>query len=271
MKKFCKKIKALLFVGLYLVIHYLVNWGVQMVYLLWKNTREDITLSELSTSAVNNAYALTVISSVICFWIYLIIGHMRKEPLDRVIENEKKPPVITAMAVCLAVGGRLLVTVYYYLSQEVTTLKESIEDAAATSPELTTTAQLLVALFAIIVVAPLFEEFLFRGIIMNEFLKIMRPWAAIGLQGILFGIIHGVLFQSIFAAVMGIFIGIVYFRTKSLKTAVVCHSVFNLSSSLTVIEMDFRTGIVLAVIGVILVAFSLTYIIQNCKRNNNYK
>lgn len=265
MKNLWKRIKGILLALIYVAIYYAVSFIVQLVYMLWKNASTNGALSEIAIEATNNLYALTIIAIIITFWIYLIIGHKRKCQLDKVVENRQTPHIISAMAVCCAVGLRMLVTVYYHYSQNVELLKKSIDEASAITPQLTGTGQLLIAIFAIALIVPLFEELLFRGIIMHELQTIMRPWAAIGLQAILFGAAHGVLFQSIFAMVIGVILGVIYYKTKSFKTAVICHGAFNLSVVIAQSELNLQTSIIVSVLGLMLVALSFAYIIANSK------
>ena len=266
MKKFIETIKAFLISLLYVAIYFAVGIIVQLAYMLWQESLGKVSSSEIALNVMNNSYALTVIATIITFWIYLIIFRKIGTSPEKIAENKNRPPIIYAMAVCLAVGMRMLVTVYYAYSQNVEVLKRSIDAASATAPQLDGAVQLVVALFSIAVIAPLFEEFLFRGMIMKNFLKIMRPWAAIFLQALIFGVAHGVLFQSIFTAIAGIVFGVVYYRTRNLKTVVVCHSVFNLSVILAQNSLNFKTGIVMAAMGLVLVVFSLIYILAYCKR-----
>ncbi len=250
---------------MYVAIYYAVSFAVQLAYTVWRNASAGGSLSEVAIDVTNNLYALTIISVIITFWIYLIIGHKRKCQLDKVVENRQTPPIVGAMAICCAVGLRMLVTVYYHYSQNVELLKKSIDEASAITPQLTGTGQLLIAVFAIAFIGPLFEELLFRGIIMHELRTIMRPWAAIGLQAILFGASHGVLFQSIFAMAIGVMLGIIYYKTKSFKTAVICHSAFNLSVVIAQSELNLKTSIIVGVLGLALVSLSFGYIIANSK------
>ncbi len=261
MKKLWKRIKAILMALMYVAIYFAVTVAIETIYVVWKNFSTGATLSEVAVGTVNNLYALSVIAVIITFWIYLIIGHIRKAPLYKVVNGRKATVMMEFMAICLAVGLRLMVTAYFHYSQNIELLKNSIDEASAITPELTSPLQLMTALLCVILIAPIFEELLFRGIVMYELGKVMRPWSAIALQGIMFGIAHGVLFQSIFSMVIGIILGVVYYRTKSIKTVVICHSVFNLSVVVTMSELDFVSGIIVAVTGFALAAFSFVYLI----------
>lgn len=266
MKKLGKALKSGFLALFYVGIYYGVTYAVRSLYVIWQESLGKISGSEIALNARNNTYALGVIAMIITFWVYLIVIKKRNFSIDYISEKKKNPAVIYAMAVCLAVGMRLLVSVYFSYSQGIEVLKKSIDDAATFSPELNTSTQVVIALFSIAVITPLFEEFLFRGLVMHELMTAVRPWLAILLQAALFGIAHGVLFQSLFTFVIGILLGIVYYRTQNLKTVALCHGAFNVSVILAQEELTLTTGIMVTAMGLVLVVFSMSYILIYCKR-----
>ena len=267
MNKTKKRIKGLLFALLYIVIYIAISLIVQLTYIITINiSHPSMSKGEILDRVLDGTFALNVISCVLAMWIYMIISKIRKKPLNTIIKNEKIPPILTLMSVCCAIGSRLLVNVYLYLAESISPLKRSIEASTEISPDIINGKQALVAVFLMVIVAPVFEEFLFRGLVMNEFMEIMRPWAAITLQGILFGITHMALFQSIFAGVLGILIGVIYYNTKSIKMACVFHCVFNLSAVLTATNLSNPTAILILVLGLLLSGVSLFYILVYSKK-----
>jgi len=80
----------------------------------------------------------------------------------------------------------------------------------------------------IVVLAPFFEELLFRGIILEAFLKNYSPWKAIIWSAIIFGTAHFNPWQTIGASLAGIFIGWAYVKTNSLIPGIMIHFVNNL-------------------------------------------
>ncbi len=265
MKSVMKRLKGILFALMYVAVYYGASWLVYNIYYVWKLAGGKLSPTQIEQSIEDGAYALTVIASIICLWLYMLIGRLRKEPLAESIGTRHVPPIIYIMAVSLAVGCRFLVNVYYSFAQKTDVLQKSIEKAAAATPDIGTESQLLIALFSVIIVAPLFEELLFRGIVMGKLMKIMRPWAAIALQAIVFGAAHGVLFQSIFACAVGIILGIVYYSTQSIKTAVICHCVFNFSTILMQEDLSVKGAAIFLAAGLLTSSLSLFYIIDNSK------
>ena len=91
------------------------------------------------------------------------------------------------------------------------------------------------SVLALVVMAPLFEEWLCRGVALNGLLKRgYSPWAAIIWSACMFGVIHMNPWQAIPAFLMGLLFGWIYWRTRSLWATIFMHAVNNgLSVGLT--------------------------------------
>jgi membrane protease YdiL (CAAX protease family) len=84
------------------------------------------------------------------------------------------------------------------------------------------------ALFiALVIAAPLLEELLFRGIMLEGLLKRYRPLTAILASSIIFGLAHLNPWQFVTAFVIGCFAGWVYFRTASVGPCILIHATVN--------------------------------------------
>ncbi len=90
----------------------------------------------------------------------------------------------------------------------------------------------LPAFFTAVVFAPLLEELIFRGIILEGFLKNYSPVKAIIWTNVLFGLAHLNPWQFIGAFLMGILISWVYFKSRNLLLPILMHLVNNLVSYL---------------------------------------
>ena len=77
-----------------------------------------------------------------------------------------------------------------------------------------------------VIIAPISEEVLFREWIYN-FLKKRTKFYNI-IQAFLFALFHFILVQSIYAFILGIFLGNVKRKTDSLEVVIFCHFFFNL-------------------------------------------
>lgn len=82
--------------------------------------------------------------------------------------------------------------------------------------------------FTIVIIAPILEELIFRGIILDGFLKIYSPKKSIIWSALLFAGIHLNPWQAIGAFLIGLFMGWIYYRTESIIPGIIIHFTNNL-------------------------------------------
>ena len=147
-------------------------------------------------------------------------------------------------------------------------------------------------LLAVSVMAPVFEEWLMRGIILRGLLNYPRkngtrgyhPALAIGTSALLFGVIHFNPWQALPAIAIGVLMGYVYYKTGSLKLTMGMHC---LNNTLAVVMsqlpieglqeaqgwndiMSTGTYTVVAVVMAAMLALSVWYIRRiPCGKNGN--
>ncbi len=80
---------------------------------------------------------------------------------------------------------------------------------------------------AVVLAAPILEELIFRGIILNGLLSNHSPVKAIIISSVLFGVVHLNPWQFISAFLIGIFSGWVYYKTKNLSLSILIHFINN--------------------------------------------
>lgn len=91
--------------------------------------------------------------------------------------------------------------------------------------------QMPVAAFVMMVgAAPVLEELLFRGVVLQRLLRNERPWVAIGQSALLFGLFHFNPAQSLNAGLGALLLGWLYYRTRSLWLCMAVHALNNLLS-----------------------------------------
>jgi membrane protease YdiL (CAAX protease family) len=87
-----------------------------------------------------------------------------------------------------------------------------------------------------VIVAPVLEELIFRGIMLEGLLKNYNPVKAILITNIFFGLAHLNPWQFIGAFLIGIFISWIYMRTRSIILPIVIHFINNLISYMIIIS-----------------------------------
>lgn len=84
--------------------------------------------------------------------------------------------------------------------------------------------------FAVCICAPIFEELIFRKLLIERVLK-YGEFLAIMLSGIMFGLFHGNFQQLFFATGLGMLWAFIYVRTGRIWYTIVMHMIVNISSS----------------------------------------
>ena len=90
--------------------------------------------------------------------------------------------------------------------------------------------------FALAILVPIAEEIVFRGAILRVLLSITGKrfhWVAIVISALIFGAMHGNLAQFVNAALFGLLLGWLYYRTGSIVPTILMHWVNNTMSYIT--------------------------------------
>jgi membrane protease YdiL (CAAX protease family) len=85
----------------------------------------------------------------------------------------------------------------------------------------------LAAILMACVLAPVLEEMLFRGVILRSFLGQYGRWPAIIGSAVLFGAAHLNIYQFGAALILGLYLGWLYDRSKSLLPCIALHGFYN--------------------------------------------
>lgn len=87
-------------------------------------------------------------------------------------------------------------------------------------------APLLVVAYAVLI-SPLMEEFVFRGVIIKSGLNSLPVWGVNIISATLFGFLHGNLLQGSYAVVFALILGYIFAKTEKLWITIAIHIVFN--------------------------------------------
>ncbi|MGI0483251.1 lysostaphin resistance A-like protein [Geminocystis sp. CENA526] len=77
------------------------------------------------------------------------------------------------------------------------------------------------------IAAPIFEEIMFRGFLLPSLTRYFPVWGSIVLSAVIFAVAHLSLAETIPLAILGIILGIVYTRSRSLLASITVHSLWN--------------------------------------------
>jgi len=129
----------------------------------------------------------------------------------------------------------------------------------------------LLMYFQTLITAPIFEELLFRGIILNGLLNKYKNSSkkAIIYSAVVFGLVHLNIPQGINAFIGGIILGLIYYYTKSMKLSIFAHFINNLITFVPIPEsLIFKFSYM--VVGIYAIIKGIKYI-RNTKIINTSK
>jgi uncharacterized protein len=96
-------------------------------------------------------------------------------------------------------------------------------------PDLSISNILLLSIFMVFFVG-LVEEIIFRSVIQNRLQMLLGDWTGLVFTSILFGLMHsgyGNVYEILYASFVGLFIGYLFHRTRSLPLAAMIHGFIN--------------------------------------------
>jgi uncharacterized protein len=115
-----------------------------------------------------------------------------------------------------------------YLLDRMTRLKAAMRPTDSVLPDLTR-----VMMFVLVVVAaPLCEELVFRGILLQRWATKWNPPIALILTSLLFGALH---LNIVGIGLLGLVAGVLYYQTKSLWAPIALHAMNNTIASLSLV------------------------------------
>ena len=132
-----------------------------------------------------------------------------------------------------------------YLNYEITTrnpLMKEFYDVLMETLEKMTGGPLWSSFLLTAIFAPIFEEWLCRGMVLRGLLTKMKPVWAIVVSALFFAIIHMNPWQALNAFAIGLVMGFVYYKTGSLWLTMLIHFVNN-ATSVIVSQIPYFDGV----------------------------
>ena len=175
--------------------------------------------------ALYNPWALGAIN-LMALGLALVIGRRATgEPVAKFYALRAFPGSLLPAMVLTALGLALLMNEVDNVIMEVLRLLPGFK--AENEMARILTADALGAFLLLVIVAPVTEEYLFRGLVLRGLLRHHRPVTAVLLTAVLFAIMHANLRQLPLAVVIGSVFGWWAVRTRSVAPGIIGHAVFN--------------------------------------------
>lgn len=240
-------LKSSCYLALFLGMQVLVMMPIIIAAVI-QTVAEDGMLDENWLYAVLNEHAMTfsLIANLFTLLFLLAFYLIRRKKLGETLWLRRVDGPTLWEGAALA-PGLFLITNFAVAALPESWL-ESYNEASAGI-----TSGGVVGAIAVVLAAPVVEEFIFRGLIMTRLSRAMPGWLAVLLSAAIFGACHSHPVWFSYTFVLGIVLGFMDMRADSIWPSILGHAAFNSFSQIFTIlpESDIAE---LAAVGVLLVA-----------------
>lgn len=133
---------------------------------------------------------------------------------------------------------------------------------------------IIIEVLAVVIMAPIVEELMFRGLVYKRLRRDIKPAYAILISSLLFGVYHMNVVQGLYAFVIGALMAYVYEKYKTLVAPILFHAVANgisvILTETTVLDFLYSSGFVVLLTTLIeIIILGLMVIVIHKKVNMN--
>ncbi len=180
-----------------------------------------ITDEMLTDAVLLQAANSLIFAGVVMIGFLWILNYSKRESF-RFNYRFQPPPTMIQLFIAITIGfsavffsGFIVQGLAWVFPQAYINYVEAFETLELGSP--------LSFFLAVVVMAPLFEEILFRGWVFDQIQRKLSVGLAVVLSGVLFGVYHLNIFQGTFASVLGIVLGLSLLWTNSIWIPITIH------------------------------------------------
>lgn len=171
-----------------------------------------------------------LVFGLLCLWVladFNRLGINLNYVIGRLPNNQRWLPLVGLVLMMLVFSISAYLVSFYLLSLAAPSFVERVLRGVASSPTPRSSAPLLYNLLnaiVLVVAAPLAEEFLFRGIILQRWAGKWGIRSALVVSSLLFGLGHA---NVVGLSVVGLILGVLYIKTRTLIVPIACHALNN--------------------------------------------
>ena len=197
-------------------------------------------------------------------WLFLlfIFFRVRKQPILERVTLKKCEPLFLLVGALVGIGGKMLSDGIYIVFPRLIGDKMAGGTAAASFKDFyladpNTGLNAVLRIIAIVIMIPIVEEIIFRGICFKHLKRIWATPVAVAVISVIFGLIHirYPISHMLLMALWSILLCLMAYRSGSIVPSLFAHMLFNMISvirSIYGIYYQRATGILIIVFGILL-------------------
>ena len=206
-------------------------------------------------------YIIYAVIGVIVFALWYYKGFVKKNPKVRLGDVFSPKSILAVLGFVIGLFfaiNAFLILVDWFLPSLMDSYNELVEmSGVITNP--------VVTLIYGVILGPILEELCFRGVMYSLLEKSgVKVFWVILIQSLFFGAMHIVLVQVLYAAILGLFLGYLRYRYRSITITVLMHILFNLMGTFiggAIEKLGFGDGVMLILGGIAHIAVAFTIVL----------
>lgn len=214
--------------GLYFLLSLAVTFSFGIFFAVQMLLTSDAgSVQMLNQKIVGSSLAITLVTDVLAILIGLLFYHIDQKKREQGILgnwDERWCPFIVWLSITvISIAGCQLLNDLIFVSG----LHELFPSYTETASLTIHTQPFWMIFLTVVVVAPVAEEIIFRGLMFRRMKDWLKPVTAVFLSALAFGLYHGNMVQFLYAFLMGAVFAMIYHRTGMLQTSIVAHLTAN--------------------------------------------
>jgi hypothetical protein len=168
--------------------------------------------------------AVQAIFIPIFLWVFI---RCRRNSAEVSVLLSPKPSFVTPTVLGMVAAAGFFLNIYGLFALITSVLPTSITEQYSDLMEVIMHGPQWLTVVSLVILAPVVEELIIRGLCQRRLEAIMSPNKAIVLSALLFGIMHMNLIQGVYAFILGLFLGWIYKRGRNIMIPIMAHVTFN--------------------------------------------
>ncbi|MBO5313560.1 MAG: CPBP family intramembrane metalloprotease [Clostridia bacterium] len=227
---------ALLWCGLYCFVWSFAQIGVMSLLGVFFTLGGAVGEGELERLLNEYIVEALIISNCVSILLFALIAKLRRRSFIDEAHFNKMPPKYILNLIILGISTAYSVSLILSLIP----FPESWQELLTKTNEPFNSTPLATQLVATVIMAPLLEEILFRGLIVGTLKRCINPYVAVIIASLAFAFAHGSPFDMesgnpigfFYSMILGVLMGIIFVRYNSILPSLIFHMAYNLTVSI---------------------------------------
>lgn len=218
---------------------------------------DTLTEAQIQEKLMEDIFIGVGISAICALLIYMLLFRNKEENLWERCKFKKMNLQQFFFTMLAALGLSAISSSFVLITYE------KFESYAEVSRNIHAGLNTLIGTICIIVLIPIFEEILFRGLVLNELKRCFGIAISVGIQSVIFALYHGNLLQGIYTFALGIILGLIYIWFKNIWIPVLMHVSYNFLGTIVFPVLLYYTEKFVAfyiLTGILALSLSLFYL-----------